>query len=135
MTLELLLEETCAIDDARQPIGEHAECRRHSGQQEHRSDRRLDQVGDVYQVAPFILLSPASPRGPAGCGAFFTTNAWRQAHRGPHAAAAIAAAALAAAALLAVRSFNKVLTPSWTLPRCTPPRSAVSPALRPPTRT
>src|SRR5262252_6179744 len=136
MTLELPLEQTCAIDDARQPIGEHTEYGRHSGQQEHRSDRRLDQMDDVYHVtplillAPLVLLSPAGPRAPAGCGLFVPQLPGARRAPGPRAAAA----AIAGAALLAVRSFNKVF-PCLDALRCTPLRSAVSPTLRPPTRT
>ena len=43
-----VLERAGAIDDARQPRGEHAERDAHAREQEHRAQRQLDQLRDVF---------------------------------------------------------------------------------------
>ena len=52
--LALVLERAGAVDDARQALRQHAERDAHAGDQEHRTQRELDQVRDVFglQVDP-----------------------------------------------------------------------------------
>ena len=48
VSLAPVFERARAIDDARQPLREHAERDAHAREQEHRTQRQLDDVGDVF---------------------------------------------------------------------------------------
>ena len=45
-----VLERAGTIDDARQPRGQHAQRDAHARQQEHRAQRELDQLCDVFSL-------------------------------------------------------------------------------------